>query len=224
MDNFEKDINYEFKDKSLLTVALTHSSYANEKRRYNVKSNERLEFLGDSVLSVIVSKYIFEEYRSFPEGNLSKLRASVVCEKSLAKLARKLNLGDHLLLGNGEERNGGRNRDSVLSDAFEAVLAAIYLDSDLETSTGWLLSIMASVIKNEAEGKVIEDYKTMLQEKMRKSPNDDLDYRLVKEEGPDHDKTFSVKLYHNGKLIGEGSGKNKKNAEQNAAKYAYERL
>lgn len=209
-------LGYSFKNKELLKTALTHSSYANEK---HCECNERLEFLGDSVLSIIISEYLFRNMPSVNEGELSKIRASLVCEQSLADFSRQLKLGDELLLGRGEDATGGRNRASILSDAFEAVLAAIYLDSDIYTAEKWVVKIMASSLELALKGKTYHDYKTMLQEYVQKAGKT-ISYETVSENGPEHNKAFEVNVLINEKCIASGHGLSKKDAEQNAAKSA----
>ena len=219
MNNLEKNMGYTFKNPSLLKTALTHSSYANEAGK-GTKYNERLEFLGDSVLSVIVSEYLFEAFPNMPEGELTKLRASLVCEKSLAKFSEKLRIGEFLLLGNGEENSGGRTRPSILADAFEAVLAALYLDSDMECARAFVLDFVKGALK-EAKPS-FKDYKTMLQEIIQQNREESVRYHLVGEYGPDHDKRFVVEVHLNSNVIGHGEGRSKKEAEQQAAKEALE--
>ena len=211
-------LNYEFQNKTLLTEAITHSSYANER---HCACNERLEFLGDSVLSLIVSNALFLRMPGVQEGELSKLRASLVCEQSLAELAGRLHLGDALLLGRGEELSGGRKRASILSDAFEALLAAIYLDSDFFSAEKWLLELMEDKLNDAVAGKSYHDYKTILQERVQKK-NGRIEYQLISESGPDHQKDFLVALLINGAEISRGKGGSKKEAEQHAAKQAME--
>lgn len=218
LNEFEKVIGYEFKNKSLLETALTHSSYANE-RQTGKDCNERLEFLGDSVLGVITADYFYHNLAHLPEGEMTKKRAACVCEKSLFGFAKEINLGKYLLLGRGEENTGGRNRASILADAFEAVIAAIYLDGGLESVRGFVLAF----IKKAAEKQLsIRDYKTELQEVIQKNPNEHLSYVLVGESGPDHDKRFEVEVMLNSNVIGCGIGKSKKLAEQQAAQQALE--
>ena len=219
MNNLEKNMGYKFKNPSLLKTALTHSSYANEAGK-GTKYNERLEFLGDSVLSVIVSEYLFEAFPNMPEGELTKLRASLVCEKSLAKFSEKLGVGEFLLLGNGEENSGGRTRPSILADAFEAILAAMYLDSDMECAREYVLDFVKCALK-EAKPS-FKDYKTMLQEIIQQNREESVRYHLVGEHGPDHDKRFVVEVHLNSNVIGHGEGRSKKEAEQQAAKEALE--
>ncbi len=219
MENFEKNLKYTFKNKDLLLNALTHSSYANEVRQGS--SNERLEFLGDSVLSIIVSEYIFEEFSHLPEGELTKLRASLVCEKSLCGFSRQLDLGKYLRLGKGEEKGGGRERDSILADAFEAVLAAMYLDGGMDVAREHVMRFITTELKH-TEDEVFKDYKTALQEIIQRNPEESVTYILTGESGPDHDKMFEVEVHLNSNVIGKGTGKSKKNAEQAAAKQALE--
>lgn len=215
----EKSIGYSFQDKKLLNTALTHSSYANEIKK-GCKSNERLEFLGDAVLSIVVSDYLFNRFH-MAEGDLSKLRAALVCEKSLCKLAAGIGLGDYLLLGKGEEQMGGRSRSSILADAFEALIAAIYQDGGLEAARGFILPFITEALDNDRDLS-FKDYKTLLQEIVQKNPQELLTYVLVEESGPDHDKQFHVEVHLNSNVIGRGIGRSKKNAEQLAAKEALE--
>ena len=220
MQQLEKNLEYSFKDINLLKNALTHSSYANEVRN-GTTSNERLEFLGDSVLSIIVSDYIFKNFPNLPEGQLTKLRASLVCEKSLCGFSRELELGRYLLLGKGEEKGGGRERDSILADAFESVLAAMYLDGGYEVARKHALRFVLREIEHP-EDDVFKDYKTVLQEIIQRNPEETVSYVLVDQTGPDHDKIFTVEVKLNSNTIGRGSGKSKKQAEQMAAKQALE--
>lgn len=209
---FEKKIGYTFKNKELLQLALTHSSYANENKLK--KNNERFEFLGDSVLGFVTAEYLFSEYQNRPEGEMTKLRAAVVCEKSLFKFSEQIDLGKYILLGKGEEGTGGRNRPSVISDAFEAVIAAIYLDGGMESVKPYILSFIKDAVKREAGFK---DNKSLLQEEIQKVKGNALTYEEVGEEGPDHDKTFVFRVKLNGEVVGEGKGRSKKEAEQAAA-------
>lgn len=218
MKPLEENLRYEFKNKKLLINALTHSSYANEARD-GVSSNERLEFLGDSVLSIVVSEYIYKEFNNLPEGELTKLRASLVCEKSLCQFSRELNLGKYLRLGKGEDKGGGRERDSILADAFEAVLAAMYLDGGFNVAKNHVMRFIKNELKH-TDDEVFKDYKTALQEIIQKNPEESVTYILTKETGPDHDKVFEVEVRLNSNTIGKGMGKNKKQAEQSAAKEA----
>ena len=212
---FEKKIGYTFKNKELLHEALSHSSYANEVKRGR-HSNERLEFLGDSVLSIVVSKHLFTHFKHLPEGELNKIRASLVCEKALFEFSQKIDLGKHILLGKGEENSGGRERPSIVSDAFEAVIAAVFLDGGMEAAEKYVLSFIPKNI--EATGsKSLHDYKTMLQEIIQKNPEERVEYVLADQTGPDHDRKFVVQVRLNSNVIGTGEGHSKKQAEQAAA-------
>ena len=217
---FEQMIGYTFNDKQLIQQALSHSSYANEKKRPN-GSNERLEFLGDSVLSIVVSDYLYKHLTSVAEGDLTKLRASLVCEKSLHIFAKQIDLGDFLLLGKGEENTGGRERPSILADAFEAVIAAIYLDGGMEAARKHILRFIPEDLEHDAK-KAFSDFKTVLQEVVQKNPEEKVEYVLIGEEGPDHNKRFVVEVMLNSQVIGKGKGRSKKEAEQLAAKEALE--
>ncbi len=218
MASLEQKIGYTFQNKGFLRLALTHSSYANESR--SGENNERQEFLGDAVLSIVVSDYLFQRFH-MAEGDLTRIRASLVCEKSLCGFAREIGLGDHLLLGKGEEMTGGRDRASVLADAFEALIAAIYLDGGIEQAKGFILPFAQRSLEGEVE-QGFTDYKTQLQEIVQKNPGELLAYRLVEETGPDHDKRFVVEVLLNSNIIGKGQGRSKKAAEQAAAKEALE--
>lgn len=220
IEKFEEILNYKFKDRGLLVQALSHSSYANEKKKSRV-SNERLEFLGDSVLSIVVSQYLFEHLTHIAEGELTKLRASLVCEKSLYLFAKQIDLGKFILLGKGEENTGGRERTSILADAFEAVIAAIFLDGGLEAASKHILRFIPEDIQR-LKKPAFSDFKTILQEIVQKNPEEKAEYVLAGEEGPDHDKRFVVEVHLNSNVIGEGIGKSKKEAEQMAAKQALE--
>ncbi len=215
---FEEVIGYKFSDISLLQTALTHSSYANEKQ-LSRECNERLEFLGDSVLGVITAEYFYHNHNNLPEGEMTKRRAASACEKSLYGFAKEINLGKYILLGRGEEHTGGRNRASILADAFEAVIAAIYLDGGLENARKFVLDF---VKKAASQQMSFVDYKTELQEIIQKNPDEHLSYVLVGESGPDHDKRFEVEVNLNSNVIGYGKGRSKKIAEQQAAKQALE--
>lgn len=216
MGNFEEKIGYVFKDKSLLQTALTHSSYANE-RGVPAMCNERLEFLGDSVLGFVTAEYYYKKLGSLPEGELTKLRAATVCEKTLFTFAQRIDLGSNILLGKGEELTGGRSRPSVLSDAFEAVIAAIYLDGGMDEARRFITGFIETW---DGTASDVKDYKTLLQEDVQRFHDAHLEYALVSESGPDHSKIFSFEVRLNGERIGEGSGKSKKLAEQQAAKAA----
>lgn len=220
LKEFQEIIGYKFGNDELLKNALTHSSYANENRIKNVVFNERLEFLGDSVLGLVVSRYIFENFPKLPEGKLTKMRAAVVCERSLWECALNIELGKYLILGHGEERMGGRTRMSILADAFEALIAAIYLDSSLETVREWILGQLYETIMDASRGKMFKDYKTDFQEAVQKNGDVEIKYEVESESGPDHNKTFVVNVFLNGKLMGTGEGSSKKKAEQMAAQNA----
>lgn len=214
---FEEKIGYEFKDKSYIQTALTHSSFANEHKEFNY--NERLEFLGDSVLGLVVSDYLFRARNDLPEGKLTRLRANVVCEESLSAVARKINLGDHLFLGKGEKASGGSDRDSILADATEAVIAAIYLDGGFDQAKDFILSNLRDTIAKNIDGNIFRDYKTILQEIIQGN-NGKISYKLVGESGPDHNKEFEMQVKCGQDTIGIGKGKNKKEAEKEAARDA----
>ena len=218
MESLEKSLHYSFKDRDLLHTALTHSSFANE-RGGTVPYNERLEFLGDAVLSIVVSDYIFKNLQDLPEGELTRIRATLVCEKSLCDLARAIHLGNFLYLGRGEDLSGGRDRPSILADAFEAVIAAIYLDGGMEAASAFILRNMGSLINNR-QYKPFVDYKTQLQEIVQQNPEEQLQYVLAGEEGPDHAKVFTVQVHLNSNVFSTATGRSKKVAEQNAAKEA----
>lgn len=218
IDEFENIIEYKFKNKEYILEALTHSSYSNENKEYDF--NERLEFLGDSVLSIVVSEYLFKKESSLPEGELTKLRANIVCEESLSEAANEINLGIYMLLGKGEEATGGRYRMSILADAFEAVIAAIYLDGGLEPARVFILKYMEGIICDSRKGKIFRDYKTHLQEVLQGKGESNIWYRLVDEKGPDHNKRFIMEVGINERVLGVGEGKSKKEAEQIAAKKA----
>lgn len=206
MEQLQNNLGYHFKNPALLARALTHSSYANE-RHVDTGDNERLEFLGDSVLGFITAEYLFANHRDFPEGELTKLRAYAVCEKSLFSYAEEIGLGNYLKLGKGEERTGGRTRPSVLSDAFEAVIAAIYLDGGMDEAKK---SVLRFVVPYVEAKPTFKDYKTMLQEVVQKNQGETLEYVLVSETGPDHDKCFTVEVHLNSNVIGRGVGGSKK--------------
>lgn len=219
----EGKIRYEFRDKELLENAVTHSSYIKEHDR-DKKSNERLEFLGDAFFDAIIGEEMYKIFPHQEEGFLSRVRASLVCEKSLAKAARQLDLGEYILLGNGEEKSGGRLRESILADAMEAVIGAIYLDGGFEATKRVVLDIFRGAIEDAKEGKfIIKDYKTALQEKLQHEGITDIKYVLINESGPDHDKTFKVQLIVGGRPETTGEGKSKKQAEQQAAQAMIER-
>lgn len=221
LEPLQDNLNYRFNNINLLINALTHSSYANENKMKITENNERLEFLGDTILNLIVSQYLYKKYPYYPEGELTKIRAKVVCESSLAFAARKIDLGKYLLLGKGEESTGGRDRESILADASEALVGAIYLDSDFEVINKLLLELFeADIVYAVAKGALFIDYKTNLQENLQKITRDKIEYKVVKEEGPDHNKIFYINIIINNKVVGTGIGRNKKEAEQMAAKEA----
>ena len=218
----EKTIGYIFKNRKLLHTALTHSSYSNEKRAHGDKEscNERLEFLGDSVLSLIVSNYIFSVYPDMPEGELSKVRAGTICEKALAEFARNIKLGDYLFLGRGEELTNGRKRPSILADAFEALLASIYLDGSIEDVKRFLLPFVKRELKSILESGHTADYKSILQQIVQQEKGELLEYVLVEESGPAHKRIFTVEARLNNNVVGVGTAGNKREAEQIAAREA----
>ncbi len=214
LEKLEERISYHFRNRNLLKQAVTHSSYSNEKRMSKLANNERLEFLGDAVLEVISSEFIFKKYKQMDEGEMTKLRASLVCEQSLASCAREIELGKFLLLGKGEMNTGGRERDSILSDALESIIGAIYLDGGFTSAKEFVEGLVLSDI----EGKqLFYDSKTILQEVVQSQYKEILHYELIGEVGPDHDKTFTVAVFIGDKELGTGSGRTKKAAEHEAA-------
>ncbi len=217
--NFEENIGYTFKNKELLKTALTHTSYAYE---HGVESNEKLEFLGDSILEFISSECLYNNYFKLKEGEMTKVRATVVCEDSLYKIAEKHNFSDFLYLGKSEINSKAHNRKAILADSVEAVIAAIYLDSNLEEAKKFIIENLKEAIELASEHVGIKDYKTVLQEKLQKNGTVLIQYEIVKEKGPDHDKVFVAQVKCNGKLLGEGEGNSKKQAEMMAAKKALE--
>ena len=220
--DLETAIGYRFKNIMLLQNALTHSSYANEHWHDSLKSNERLEFLGDSVLGRVVAEYLYRNFPGRPEGELTRMRADMVCETSLARIAEQIDLGKHLLLGHGEEQSGGRNRPSILADAVESVIAASFLDGGMAAAEDF---IRRFVLINVPESKLTnQDYKTALQELVQQKKNQQLAYRLTGESGPDHNKEFTVEVTLNDTVVGSGVGSSKKRAEQDAARVAMEAL
>ncbi len=220
----EKKLDYTFTDISLLKKAFTHTSIVNEKKLNIINSNQRLEFLGDAVLELCISTYIFSNYPNMLEGDMTKLRASLVCEGSLANLGRKLGLHNFIIMSKGETHSKGNLRESVIADCFEAVLGAIYLDSNFDNT----FKIVTTLFKNEVHNKENTfqklDYKTSLQEKIQAYSQIPIVYKTIDEKGPDHDKVFFVEVYHENNLLGKGSGKSKKEAEQNSAKEAIDKL
>lgn len=220
--DLETAIGYRFQNISLLQNALTHSSYANERWHNSLLSNERLEFLGDSVLGMLVAEYLFRSFPDRPEGELTRMRADMVCEQTLACAANRIGIGGYLLLGHGEEQGGGRSRDSILADAMESVIAACFLDGGIEAA----LKVVQQFILVEVPVNRLHnvDYKTRLQELVQQKKNQVLSYKLVGQSGPDHDKKFDVEVFLNGRSVGFGTGSSKKRAEQDAARQATENL
>ena len=220
--DLENAIGYRFKNVSLLQNALSHSSYANERWHDSLKSNERLEFLGDSILGMVTAEYLYRNFPDRPEGDLTRMRADMVCEQALALVADRIGLGEHLLLGHGEETGGGRTRHSILADAVESVIAACFLDGGMEPAR----SFINTFVLTEVPVKKLRntDYKTGLQELVQQKKNQVLSYSLVGESGPDHDKQFLVEVSLNGRVVGRGQGTSKKRAEQDAARAAMEAL
>ncbi|TYQ13323.1 UNVERIFIED_CONTAM: ribonuclease-3 [Acetivibrio alkalicellulosi] len=220
----ESIIEYSFKDKNNIALALTHSSYANEYKNQKLISNERLEFLGDTVLNMIISENIYSNYSHLSEGEMTKFRSNVICETSLARCAKKINIGEYLLLGKGEENTGGRNRISILSDAVEALIGAIYIDGGIENTKPFVLHQMGEMIDESIKGLIFMDYKTQLQEVLQKGNDKKIIYEIIDEKGPDHNKVFVSQVKVDGIAAGTGKGRTKKEAEQMAAKSALETL
>jgi ribonuclease-3 len=220
--DLEAAIGYRFQNITLLQNALTHSSYANERWHNSLLSNERLEFLGDSILGMVVAEHLYKQFPDRPEGELTKMRADMVCETSLAAIAEKIGLGQHLLLGHGEDRLGGRSRASILADAVESVIAASFLDGGMAAAEGFIRRFVLTNVPVKRMQNT--DYKTALQELVQQKKNQVLSYTLVGESGPDHDKEFRVEVSLNGTVVGKGVGSSKKRAEQDAARDALEAL
>lgn len=220
IEKLEAQIDYVFRDKDLIRQALTHSSYANERKINKIEDYERIEFLGDAVLELVSSEYLYERQKSMSEGQLTRTRAAMVCEPSLASCARDIGLDGYILLGKGEEMTGGRNRDSIVSDVMEALIGAVYLDGGFEQAKAFIHRFVLLDLEDKA---LFYDAKSILQEEMQKDGGD-IRYVLVGESGPEHDKSFSVEVYQGEKLLGKGSGHNKKAAQQNAAYEALRRL
>ncbi len=226
----EQKIGYRFRNKQLLYEALTHTSYSNEvrfdKAKYKKASpegnrnNERMEFLGDSVLNLIITNHLYDMGEKHSEGELSRIRSTIVCEKSLRMTADTFGLSAFLFLGKGEERTGGRTRDSIIADAMEALIGAVYLDSGFESAKEFVIKHMLFIIKDAMQGKLFKDYKTQYQELVQKAGEKRIEYQVINEEGPDHNKRFTVSLFLDGEHISVGNGRSKKEAEQNAAKEA----
>ncbi len=216
----QKKIGYSFKNTALFQTALTHSSYANEHRERHLHNNERLEFLGDSVLGFVTADYLFNQFRDLPEGELTKLRAAVVCEQTLCEIAKEIGVDTAIKLGHGEENSGGRKRPSILADATEALLGAIYLDGGIEPARKFVMDFVPRKTEEARRGGVFKDYKTLLQEIVQKNRQETLEYHLSGESGPDHDKQFTMQLRLNSNVFAVGIGRSKKEAEQMAAKEA----
>jgi len=223
-NKLQNELDYEFENIGLLQEAVTHSSYSNEFQE-SMNCNERLEFLGDAVIELIISTYLFNKFKNYPEGKLTRLRSKIVCEEALYDISVKYNLGNYLYLGKGEESTGGRERKSILADAVEALIAAVYLDSNYANAEKLVLKLFDDYIKKVEDGKLNYDFKTKLQEVVQGINNTNrISYLVIKESGPDHNKTFYVKVLISGKEAGRGIGKSKKNAEQKAAKEALEKV
>ncbi len=218
INELEAAIGYRFRNILLLQNALAHSSYANERWHDSLKSNERLEFLGDSILGMVTAEHLYRNFPNRPEGDLTRMRADMVCEKSLALVAEKIGLGKHLLLGRGEEAGGGRTRDSILADGVESIIAACFLDGGMEPARAFITTFVLTNVP--VKGLQNVDYKTALQELVQQKKNQLLSYSLIGESGPDHDKHFAVQVSLNGAVVGTGQGKSKKRAEQDAARDA----
>ena len=217
IEEFESEIGYKFKDRSLLKNAFTHTSYANENK---IKSNEKLEFLGDAILEFTVSEYLYKNYSSLKEGEMTKVRATVVCEESLHKVALKYKFNEMLYLGKSEKISGGAKKTAILADSVEAVIAAIFMDSNIEEAKRFILNNLKASIEEASKNVGKKDYKTVLQEELQKHGSVKIEYNIIKEEGPDHDKTFVAEVRCNGKYLAEGEGNTKKQAEMEAAKKA----
>ena len=221
LEDLEKEIGYSFKNKELLKTALTHTSYAHEK---NVESNEKLEFLGDSILEFVSSNYLFNNYKKLKEGEMTKVRATIVCEDSLYEIAKKHNFSDFLYLGKSEINCRGNKKTAILADSVEAVIAAIFLDSNIENAEKFIIENLKDKIKIASKNVGMKDYKTVLQEKLQIHGNVKIEYNVIKEEGPDHDKLFTVEVKCDGKKLATGKGSTKKSAEMEAASIALKGL
>lgn len=220
-EEIEKNIDYTFKNKELLRTALTHTSYANV---HGVQSNEKLEYLGDSILEFITSKYLYNNYKKLKEGEMTKVRATVVCEQSLFEVAKRLDFSEFLITGRSEKSSEGVKNKAILADSVEAVIAAIYLDSNLENAEKFIIRNLKDAIEIESKHVGVKDYKTVLQEKLQEHGNVKIEYEIILEKGPDHDKYFVAQVLCDGKILAKGSGKSKKHAEMQAAKSALENL
>ncbi len=217
MEELEQKLQYRFRNPALLSEALNHSSYANEHRGRHLNSNERLEFLGDAVLGFVTAEFLFLQHPDLPEGDLTRIRAALVCEQSLHEVAQKLELGRYLKLGRGEETGGGRTRTSILADATEAVIAAVYLDGGMEEASALIHRFLLDAEEEEVVEERRRDFKTELQELVQRQAGQELTYRMAGERGPDHAKTFLAEVLLNGTAVGAGEGRSKKEAEQAAA-------
>ena len=224
METLEKKLGYAFRDPALLQAALYHSSYANEHRGAHIASNERLEFLGDAVLGFVTAEHLYKKHPDLPEGDLTRIRAALVCEESLHEVAQTLSLGDHLCLGKGEEQGGGRRRPSILADATESVFAAVYLDGGIEAARELIHRVLLDKEREELVEERRRDYKTELQELVQRRPEQVLRYEMTGTSGPDHDRVFSFRVLLNGQVAGTGEGRSKKEAEQAAARCALEHM
>ena len=221
INEIEKNINYSFNNTLLLKTALTHTSYANENK---IESNEKLEFLGDAILEFVVSDYLYKNYKGLREGEMTKVRASVVCEKSLYKVAIKHKFNEFLYLGRSERKTGGNSKPAILADSVEALIAAIYLDSDIEAAKKFIIDNLKEEIENATKSVGMKDYKTVLQEKLQEHGAVKIEYTIIKESGPDHNKSFTAEVKCEGKALATGDGTTKKNAEMEAAKNALENI
>lgn len=222
LEELQEILEYKFKNINLLKTALTHTSYAHEAGK-NIKHNERLEFLGDTILNLTITDKIYKHTPEISEGNMSKIRATIICEECLFEAALSLNYDKFIMLGKGEEKFGGNKKPSILSDAFEAVIAAIYLDSDFETAKKFILKVLSDKTDKAISVVGQKDYKTRLQEVIQSKSDDKIIYKIVNEKGPDHQKEYEIEVYLGSKAIGRGKGSNKKEAEQHAAKVALEK-
>lgn len=220
LKQLENKLGYQFKNKNVLQLALTHSSYANEMRDKKAEYNERLEFLGDSVLGIVISEYVYSKHPDFKEGELTKMRSKIVCESTLAEIASEIELGEYMLFGKGEALTGGRTRRSILADAFEALIASLYLDGGFEIVKPIIFTLMQDKIEMAEKGLIVDDYKTHLQEIIQTKKDNRIKYELLEEKGPDHRKTFKTAVKLNQVIIGVGEGRSKKESEQEAAKMA----
>lgn len=220
LQKLSNKLNVKFSNINLLHKALTHTSYANECKKNNILHNERLEFLGDAVLDVVISGYLFRQFPTLPEGELTKARAVIVCEPTLARSAAALGIGEYLLLGKGEASSGGRERVSILADCFEAIIGAIYLDNGFDKTASFVLKQLQADLLLIERGEYVKDFKTLLQEVVQKNTENKIIYEIIEESGPDHHKMFKVAVLVNGQKLGTGQGKSKKEAEQHAANQA----